>query len=132
MNASATICSTSENQFKKIKNRLKDELPTNNKVLKYVNQRADYHLRLKRIYEDILSRLDNQDETTTLMEEPANIKAMDLVVQDSLTDQEIMFIKNFLSKKNGKMHWMTCWEAGIRVGYVVFEYDSFENKKKIV
>lgn len=34
LNALATICSTSENQFKKIKNLLKDELPTNSKALK--------------------------------------------------------------------------------------------------
>lgn len=51
------------------------------------------------------------------MEEPADIKDIELVVQDSLTDQEITFIENFISKKNGKMHWKTCWEAGIRVGY---------------
>jgi hypothetical protein len=115
LNTLVTICSTSENQFKKIRNLLKDELPANNKVLKYVNQGVDYHSKLKRKYEEIV--FEDKDETTTPMEEPAEIKVIESVVQDSLTDEEITFIENFISKKNGKMSWKICWETGSRVGY---------------
>lgn len=115
LNALATICSTSENQFKKIRNLLKGELPANSKVLKYVNQDVDYHSKLKRKYEEIV--FEDKDETTTPMEEPAEIKVIESVVQDSLTDEEITFIENFISKKNGKMSWKICWETGSRVGY---------------
>lgn len=51
------------------------------------------------------------------MEEPAEITVIESVVQSLLTDEEITFIENFISKKNGKMSWKTCWEAGSRVGY---------------
>ncbi|KAG1124801.1 hypothetical protein G6F42_009291 [Rhizopus arrhizus] len=115
LNALATICSTSENQFKKIRNLLKGELPANSKVLKYVNQDVDYHSKLKRKYEEIV--FEDKDETTTPMEEPAEIKVIESVVQDPLTDEEITFIENFISKKNGKMSWKICWETGSRVGY---------------
>lgn len=109
LNALATICSTFENQFKKIKNLRKYELPANNKALKYANQGADYHSKLKGKYKDILSALDDQNKTITPMGEPADIKGIELVAQDSLTDQEITFIENFISKKkNGKMHWKIC------------------------
>lgn len=69
LNTLATVCSTSENRFKKIMNLLKDELPTNSKVSKYGNQGTEYRSKLKRKYEDILSGLDDQDETITPMED---------------------------------------------------------------
>ncbi|KAI8888362.1 hypothetical protein K501DRAFT_303791 [Backusella circina FSU 941] len=115
LNALTTICSASEDQFKKIKNILKDELPANSKAFRYVNQGIDYHSKLKRKYEEII--FEDKDETTTPMEEPAEIKVIESVVQSSLTHEEITFIENFISKKNGKMSWKTFWEAGSRVGY---------------
>ncbi|CAO3700720.1 unnamed protein product [Rhizopus microsporus] len=97
LNALATICSASEDQFKKIKNILKDELSANSKAFKYVNQGIDYHSKLKRKYEEII--FEDKDETTTPMEEPAEIRVIESVVQNSLTDEEITFIENFISKK---------------------------------
>lgn len=101
--------------FKKIKSILKDELPANSKAFKYVNQGIDYHSKLKRKYEKII--FEDKDETTTPMEEPAEIKVIESVVQSLLTDEEITFIENFISKKNGKMSWKICWETGSRVGH---------------
>lgn len=68
LNTLSTACSTSENRFEKIMNIL-NELPTNSKVSKYGNQGTEYRSKLKRKYEDILSGLDNQDETLTSMED---------------------------------------------------------------
>ncbi|KAI8973826.1 hypothetical protein BDF20DRAFT_884280 [Mycotypha africana] len=115
LNALATICSASEDQFKKIKSILKDELTANSKAFKYVNQSIDYHSKLKRKYEEII--FEDKDGTTTPMEEPAEITVIESVVPNSLTDTEITFIENFISKKNGRMSWKTCWETGSRVGY---------------
>ncbi|KAI8967063.1 hypothetical protein BDF20DRAFT_902387 [Mycotypha africana] len=125
LNALATICSASEDQFKKIKNILKDELAANSKALKYVNQGIDYHSKLKRKYEEII--FEDKGETTTPMAEPAEVTVIESVVQSSLTDEEITFIENFISKKNGRMSWKTCWETGSRVGY----FTRFGNEQSL-
>lgn len=117
LNALTTICSTSENQFSKIKSLLENTLPANSKVLKFINQGADYHSRLKRKYKEMISGVDDEDNPTTPMEEPADVRNVEPVVQDLLNVQEIAFIEEFIAKKNGKMHWESCWEAGVRVGH---------------
>ncbi|CEG80113.1 hypothetical protein RMATCC62417_14494 [Rhizopus microsporus] len=117
LNALSTICSTSESQFNKIKELLKDEIPENSKVFKYINQGAQYHSRLKKKYEEAIYGLNDEDGALTPMQDPEEIKNAEPLVQKWLSNQEVAFVKDFIVNRSGRMSWKACLEAGREMGY---------------
>lgn len=117
LSAISTICSISESQFNKIKELLKDEIPENSKVFKNINQGAQYHSRLKRKYEAAISGFNDENGTLTPMQDPEEIKNAEPLVQKLLSDQELAFVKDFITNKSGRMSWKACREAGAQMGY---------------